>query len=77
LIDLDDQLTNLGPVSGREPPQHVQLALFNVDLEQVDSIEALLRDEAGQRPQLSGDRLRTQPVVDHGAYFRRELLARQ
>ena len=63
-IDLDDQLADLGPVIGAETHEHVQLALLDVDLEKVDAGDAFLREHIRQAAELSGDRLRMQPVVD-------------
>src|SRR2546421_8727045 len=51
LIDLDHRLADLRPIVRVEPAQHIQLALFDVDLEQVDALDLLLRDDARERAQ--------------------------
>ena len=53
-IHLDDHLANLRPVAGAHAEQYVELAFLDVDLEQVDALDALLRDDAGQGSQLRG-----------------------
>src|ERR1700730_8317910 len=47
LIHLDDELTNFGPIPGTESQQYIQLAFFDVNLEQVDPVNALVCDDAG------------------------------
>src|SRR3989442_5676592 len=54
LIYLDDQLPNPGPITGRESAQDIQLALLDIDLQQVDTVDALLGDDAGEGSQLGG-----------------------
>ena len=74
LIYLDDQLPNLGPISGRESPQDIQLALLDIDLQQVDPVDAFLGHDAGEGSQLGGYRSGTQAVIDQIADFRRQPL---
>src|SRR5439155_1315350 len=51
LIHLDDRLSDLGPIFGIESAQHIELALLHVDLEQVDALDAFLRNDARERSQ--------------------------
>src|SRR4026209_1689459 len=54
-IDFDDELANLRPVALRQPMQDVQLTLYDVDFQQIDLLDAALRDDTRQRPQLRGN----------------------
>ena len=74
LIHLDHRLADLGPIVRVDTAQHVQLALFDVDLEQVDSLDALLRDHAGESAQPRRYRPRAEAVFDHVAHIRDEAL---
>src|SRR5437870_2319046 len=74
LIYLDDQLPNLGPITGRESAQDIQLALLDIDLQQVDPVDAFLGHDAGEGSQLGGYRSGTQAVIDQIADFRRQPL---
>jgi hypothetical protein len=74
LIDLDHRLADLGPVVRVEPAQHVQLALFDIDLEQIDPLDALLRDDAREGAQAGRHRPGAEAVVDYLAHVRDEPL---
>ena len=62
LVDLDRHLADLRPVAVGNPRQHVVLALLDVDLEQVDSRQALLGQELRDRLDLALDELGLEPV---------------
>ena len=51
LIHFDDHLPYLGPVAGAEPLEHIQFALLDVDLEEIDAVDALVCNDAGQGPE--------------------------
>ena len=72
LIDLDHRLADLRPIVRIEPAQHIQLALFDVDLEQVDALDPLLRDDARERAQPGRYRPGPEPVLDDVAHVRHE-----
>src|SRR2546430_16809569 len=58
LIHLDDHLSNSWPIAGREPPQDIQLTLLDIDLQQVDTVDALFGDDAGEGSQLRSEERR-------------------
>ena len=74
LIHLDDGLADPGPVLRLESPQHIELALLHVDLEQVDALDALLRDDAREGSQPGRHRPGPKTVIDDLAHVRHEAL---
>src|SRR6185436_7832166 len=45
VVDLDDDLVDLRPVGIRDALDDVELALFRVDLEEVDALDPMLPDQ--------------------------------
>ena len=70
LIHLDDHLSNFWPIPGVQAPQDIQLTLLDIDLQQVDTVDALFGDDAGEGSQLGRYRPGTQTVIDQVPDFR-------
>jgi hypothetical protein len=47
LIHFNDQLANSGPIIGADPEQDIQLAFLDINLEQINLLDALLGQDAG------------------------------